>query len=180
MEEQRKSGPGPLLTHMHSPGSLWCDLPDPRTLWGGALKCSLLQFHLSPTDLQGLLLVVLAICGGQWRKYMSFGVRRVWVQFQLSPRSNVQDFPRRLLSGRDSACQSWSHGFGPWPGKTPRVLEQLKPVPQPLRLCSRARKPQLLSPRVPATEAREPWSPCSCSAARGLGAGRSLGAATAR
>ena len=51
-----------------------------HTLWGGALKCAILQFHLSPMDLQGLLLVVLAICGGQWRKYMSFGVRQVWVQ----------------------------------------------------------------------------------------------------
>ena len=64
---------------MHASGSLWCDLPDLYTLWDGALKC-ILEFHLSPSDLQGLLLVVLAICGGQWRKYMSFGVRQVWVQ----------------------------------------------------------------------------------------------------
>ena len=41
------------------------------------------------------------------------------------------------------------HGFEPWSGRIPRVVEQLACAPQLLSLCSRAHKPQQLSPRVP-------------------------------
>ena len=46
-------------------------------------------------------------------------------------------------------------GSSPGPGRPHMPAEQLSPVPQLLSLCSRAREPQLLSPRAE--------SPCSAT-----------------
>ena len=46
----------------------------------GPASTSILHLHVSPSDLQRLLLGVLAVCGGGGKKNMSFGVRQAWVQ----------------------------------------------------------------------------------------------------
>ena len=57
---------------------------------------------------------------------------------------------------KKSACQCRGHGFEHWAGEIPHATEQLSPWAQLLSLRSRAREPQLLSPRVTTTEARVP------------------------
>ena len=53
------------------------------------------------------------------------------------------------LSGKESTCQCWRHGFDPWSGKTPHAAEQLSPH-------ASATEPGLCA-----------WSPCSATR-RGL------------
>ena len=52
--------------------------------------------------------------------------------------------------GKESACQCRGHEFNSWSRKIPQTSEEL------LRLCSRDREPQLLSPRAATTEAHVP------------------------
>ena len=60
-------------------------------------------------------------------------------------------------SDSESTCQCRRHGFNLWLGKILHAADQLNPhVPQLRSLCSRAREPQLLSPRTATAEARSP------------------------
>ena len=60
-------------------------------------------------------------------------------------------------SDSESTCQCRRHGFNLWLGKILHAADQLNPhVPQLRSLCSRAREPQLLSPRAATAEARSP------------------------
>ena len=44
------------------------------------------------------------------------------------------------LSGKESACQCWRHGFDPWSGRIPQATEQLSS-------CPTTAEPVLLEPR---------------------------------
>ena len=44
------------------------------------------------------------------------------------------------LSGKESACQCWRHGFDPWSGRIPQATEQLSS-------CPTTTEPVLLEPR---------------------------------
>ena len=67
------------------------------------------------------------------------------------------------LSGKEPSSQCRRHVFNPWSGKILHATEQLRLVPQLLRMCSRAQELQLLSPSAAATEAHSPPSPCSAT-----------------
>ena len=78
----------------------------------------------------------------------------------LSLKSQLLGLPW-WLQEEESACRCRRHGSDSWSGRIPHAAEQLSPCAMAKSLCSRAGRPQLLSPRVTATEASAPWSPRS-------------------
>ena len=82
----------------------------------------------------------LACCNSWGRKESDTTERLNWTDY-------LSGLPS-WLSGKESTCQCRRHEFNPWSRKFLLLRSNLARAPQLLSLCSRAWKPQLLSPRA--------------------------------